>query len=88
MRKRQDKSNISPTAPLSYKVDWLSFTKKIKNSNSGITIHKILDYLGYDLDLLRRFRGVTFNSGLTLGNFVNVFGMMKLNLEINFLVML
>lgn len=74
MEKRQDKSSISPTAPLSYKVDWLSFTKKIKNSNSWITIHKILDYLGYDLDLFEEIPGrYFFNSGLTLGNFVNVF---------------
>lgn len=67
-------SLYSPTAKLSYKVDWLSFTKKIKKSNFKITIHQIIDYLGYDLELFEEIPGrYFFNSGLTLGNFINIF---------------
>ena len=68
------KSLYSPTTTLSYKVDWLSFTKKNKNSDPRITIHKIIDYLGYDTELFEEIPGrYFFNSGLTLGNFVNIF---------------
>lgn len=68
------KSLYSPTTTLSYKVDWLSFTKKNKNSDPRITIHKIMDYLGYDTELFEEIPGrYFFNSGLTLGNFVNIF---------------
>lgn len=67
-------SVYSPTATLSYKVDWLSFTKKIKNSNPEITIQRLLDYLGYDRALFEEIPGrYFFNTGLTLGNFVNIF---------------
>lgn len=68
------KSLYSPTTTLSYKVDWLSFTKKNKNLDPRITIHKIMDYLGYDTELFEEIPGrYFFNSGLTLGNFVNIF---------------
>lgn len=63
-----------PTANLSYKVDWLSFTKKTGGKDPNITIRKILDYLGYDLTLFQEIPPrYFFNSGLSLGNFVNVF---------------
>lgn len=63
------------TDTLSYKVDWLSFTKKCRIDESKITINKILDYLGYDRALFKKMESgrYFYNAGLTLGNYVNVY---------------
>ena len=62
------------TGGKSYKVDWLAFTKKSTFENSMITIRKILDYLGYDLE---NFSDTSpryfYNKGLTIGNYVNIY---------------
>ena len=63
------------TDTLSYKVDWLSFTKKCKIEESKITIDKILDYLGYDRALFKKMDNgrYFYNAGITLGNYVNIY---------------
>ena len=63
------------TDMLSYKVDWLSFTKKCRIDESKITIDKILDYLGYDRDLFKRMEHgrYFYNAGITLGNYLNIY---------------
>lgn len=63
------------TDAMSYKVDWLAFTCKLNKINDySITIRKILDYLGYDIDLFKECAGRYFyNSGITLGDYCNVF---------------
>lgn len=63
------------TDTLSYKVDWLSFTKKCRIDKSKITIKQILDYLGYDQAYFKRLDNgrYFYNTGFTLGNYVNIY---------------
>lgn len=63
------------TDTLSYKVDWLSFTKKCNIADSQITIDEILDYLGYDKSLFKKMDNgrYFYNAGITLGNYVNIY---------------
>lgn len=75
MRIRQDKSDILLTAPMSFKIDWLSFTVLPSSINNSIVkIRQILDSWGYDLSLFEEIQGRFFyNAGLTLGNYFNIF---------------
>lgn len=69
-----DESGLSPTPMLSYKVDWLAFTISCTNLQYKITIKRILDSWGYDLDLFEEIPGRYFyNSGLTIGYYFNIF---------------
>lgn len=80
MRIRQDKSDILLTAPMSFKIDWLSFTVLPSSINNSIVkIRQILDSWGYDLSLFEEIQGRFFyNAGLTLGNYFNIFIMILL----------
>lgn len=68
------KESSKSTPKLSYKVDWLAFTIPCKNLDYKITIKKILDSWGYDIDLFEQIPGRYFyNSGLTIGYYFNIF---------------
>lgn len=74
MSEKIHKASSKPTPKLSYKVDWLAFTIPCKNLDYKITIKKILDSWGYDIDLFERIPGRYFyNSGLTIGYYFNIF---------------
>ena len=68
------KDGLSATPMLSYKVDWLAFTISSSLVNNRYEIKKILNPLGYDLDLFEEVPGRYFyNSGLTIGNYFSIY---------------
>lgn len=74
MSEKNHKESAKLTPKLSYKVDWLAFTIPCKDLDYKITIKKILDSWGYDIDLFERVPGRYFyNSGLTIGYYFNIF---------------
>ena len=60
---------------MKYKVDWLAFTLPVNiGADAFIKLKKIMDYLTYDLNDFKGISGrYSYNSGLTLGNYINVF---------------
>lgn len=60
---------------MKYKVDWLAFTLPVNiGADALIKLKKIMDYLTYDLNDFKGISGrYSYNSGLTLGNYINVF---------------
>lgn len=58
-----------------YKVDWLAFTLPINIGVNVLTkLKQVMDFLYYDLADFKEIIGrYSYNSGLTLGNYVNVF---------------
>lgn len=60
---------------MKYKVDWLAFTLPVQiGANALHEMRRIMDYLTYDLNDFKEIAGrYSYNSGLTLGNYVNIF---------------
>lgn len=60
---------------MKYKVDWLAFTLPVEiGVNVLVELKQIMDFLYYDLDNFKKISGrYSYNSGLTLGNYLNVF---------------
>lgn len=66
---------MNTTRIMNYKVDWLAFSLQVKNAQKPLkTAKKVMDFLAYDLDDFQEISGRYFyNSGLTLGNYINIF---------------
>lgn len=60
---------------MKYKVDWLAFTLPVSIGANILTkLKQVMDFLYYDLNDFKEIAGrYSYNSGLTLGNYVNVF---------------
>lgn len=60
---------------MKYKVDWLAFTLPLKIGADALKkSQKVMDYLAYDFADFKAIPGrYSYNAGLTLGNYVNVF---------------
>lgn len=65
----------NPYTSMLYKVDWLTFGLVPKTAiDSSFSNDYMLDYLGYNVSDFEQISGRFFyNSGLTLGNYVNIY---------------